>query len=298
MRSVDNVLSEMTEKIAQGVRSFDFEDDHLGGDRDWFVALLQGIRERFTGLDIALHAMNGITAENLDEEILTAMWAAGFRTLNLALVTPSERRQKHLNRPFGTEKYLEVYTAARRIGFFITTYLIIGLPGDQAEELLRSVLFLAPLATLIGPSLFYLVPETQTFNRLVRLNKIPDSPLCYRSSFYPIDSQDCSRCAAMTLFRICRILNFMHAVIDSDPRPLLQINDDRLIIDRTMDPRTVRLNLGLGLLKLFFRHGSIYGTARWRDGGYPIVAEEADRRILDLFMKESWRISGSVAPRF
>jgi hypothetical protein len=87
MRSVENVLAEMTEKIEQGFRSFDFEDDHLGGDRKWFLALLKGINIRFAGLDLSLQAMNGITAANLDSEILSAMWTAGFRSLNLALVT-------------------------------------------------------------------------------------------------------------------------------------------------------------------------------------------------------------------
>jgi len=292
VRSVENVLAEMAEKVSQGFRSFDFEDDHLGGNRPWFTDLLNGIQERFAGLDLSLHAMNGITATNLDNEILTAMWRTGFRSLNLALVTPSEARQKHIRRPFGTGKYLEVVASAQRLGFFITTYLIIGLPGDRAEDLLASILFLAPLPTLIGPALFYLVPGTASFRHYADRQQVPDSPLCYRSSFYPIDSEECNRLAAMTLFRIGRILNFMRAVIDADPQPRIQVNSATIFPEAGMSAPEVQRNLGLGLLQLLFRQRKIYGTGRKRAGGYPVIEEECDSQLLGLFLETDWQISG------
>lgn len=292
VRSVENVLEEMTAKVAQGFRSFDFEDDHLGGDRLWFLALLNGIQARFAGLDLSLHAMNGITAANLDNEILIAMWQAGFRSLNLALVTPSGVRQKHIRRPFGTAKYLEVVANAQRLGFFITTYLIIGLPGDRAEDLLESILFLAPLPTLIGPALFYLVPGTAVFRHYADRQQVPDSPLCYRSSFYPVDGDECNRLAAMTLFRICRILNFMRAVIDADPKPRIQINSANIIPHVGMSASEVQQNLGLGLLKLIFRRGILYGTGRRQAGVYPVIEEECDSQLLRHFLETEWQISG------
>jgi len=292
MRSVENVLAEMTEKIEQGFRSFDFEDDHLGGDRKWFLALLKGINIRFAGLDLSLQAMNGITAANLDSEILSAMWTAGFRSLNLALVTPSESRQKNIRRPFGTDTYLKIVESAADFGFFITSYLIIGLPGDPATDLLKSILFLAPLPTLIGPALFYLIPGTSTFRYLENLKQVPASPLCFRSSFYPVDNADCSRSAAMTLFRICRILNFMRMVIDSDPKPSFSISHEKIGIEGVINGRERQLNLGLGLLQLLFRRGEIYGTRRPENDHYPVMKEESDPQLIRLFLENDWQIRG------
>ncbi|HOD37607.1 MAG TPA: radical SAM protein [Candidatus Marinimicrobia bacterium] len=297
LRSVENVLNEMAEKIAQGFRSFDFEDDHLGGERDWFLALLKGIAERFTGLNLSLQAMNGITATNLDDEILTAMWRAGFRSLNLALVTPSEAHQRQVGRPFGTEQYLKVVECANKLGFFITTYLIIGLPGDRAEELLESILFLAPLPVLIGPALFYLVPGTASFQQFSRLGLIPSSVLCYRSSFYPVDSKECSRVAAMTLFRICRILNFMREVIDNEKKPHCpEIESDRIFLEKDLNGRESRYSLGLGLLKLLFERGILYGTGRKEGNFYPIIREICDQKMIERFLSSTWQISGLHRP--
>ena len=297
LRSVENVLDEMADKIAQGFRSFDFEDDHLGGERDWFLALLKGIAERFAGLNLSLQAMNGITANNLDEEILSAMWRAGFHSLNLALVTPSEARQRQLGRPFGTEQYLEVVEYANKLGFFITTYLIIGLPGDRAEDLLESILFLAPLPVLIGPALFYLVPGTASFYQFLRFDQVPASALCYRSSFYPIDGKECSRVAAMTIFRICRILNFIREVIDSEKKPPCpKIESDRIFLEKNLNGRQNQVSLGLGLLKLLFERGILYGTGRKERDFYPIIREIYDQALIEQFLNSAWQISGLRRP--
>jgi len=293
LRSVENVLAEMAEKVAQGFRSFDFEDDHLGGNRFWFLNLLNGIAQRFAGLDLSLQAMNGITATSLDDEILTAMHRAGFRSLNLALVTPSEMRQKQIHRPFGTDKYLRVTETARQLGFFITTYLIIGLPGDRAEELLKSILFLAPQPTLIGPALFYLTPGTAIFQHYANLGDVPVSPLCYRSSFYPIENGECDRTAAFTLFRICRILNFMREVIDTEgnTRPP-DVTHDRIFPGKRISGRDSRMKLGLGLLRLLFGREILYGTGRKKDDYYPIEKEVYSPELIRLFLHSEWRISG------
>jgi len=297
VRSVENVLSEISQKIEQGFRSFDFEDDHLGGDRSWFLALLNGIRQRFAGHDIVLHAMNGITVTNLDEEILSAMWQAGFRSLNLALVSPSEARQRQIRRPFGTEQYFRVAETARRLGFFITTYLIIGLAGDRAADLLEAILLLASFPTLIGLALFYLVPGTETFRQMASQGQIPPSPLCYRSAFYPIDSEDCDRTAAMTLFRICRILNFMREIIDIDPKPVYpEIVEDSIYIRGKNSGRERRHLLGLGLLHLLFERGILYGTG-WKEGDfYPLQKEIYKPELLDRFLQATWQICGTRRP--
>lgn len=297
VRSVENVLAEMTTKIAQGFRSFDFEDDHLGGARDWFLALLKGIQRQFGNLNLSLQAMNGITAANLDEEILAAMWQAGFRSLNLALVTPSEARQRHIRRPFGTGKYLQVAETAQRLGFFITTYLIIGLPGDRAEDLLAAILFLAPIPTLIGPSLFYLVPGTATFRLCAELGQIPSSALCYRSAFFPVESKGCDRTAAMTLFRICRILNFMREVIDLDLKSdCPKIVNDGIYIDKITTGCERWHLIGLGLLHLLFERGILCGTRRKEGDFYPLQKEIYNPGLIEQFIRGTWQISGIRRP--
>jgi hypothetical protein len=58
---------------------------------------------------------------DLDGELLQAMWRAGFRQLNLALVSMDDRVRKSLGRPHTLAEYGRVIDAAVQIGFRIVS---------------------------------------------------------------------------------------------------------------------------------------------------------------------------------
>jgi radical SAM superfamily enzyme YgiQ (UPF0313 family) len=287
LRSMENVLSEMEDKIEKGFRSFDFEDDHFGGNKRWLHHLLNGIIGRFSDYDLSLQAMNGITVTNLDAEVLQKMKLAGFSSINLSLVTPDRKRQQALSRPFDTAAFTKVVQTARQIGLKVTAYLIIGLPGDTVEDNLQSILFLASLPCLIGPSLFYLVPGTPIFDELAAKEQIPDSELCYRSSFFPYTRPDYSRKSAMTLFRICRIINFMKAAKDYGYQPAeYNIEKNSIVIPSNLSGKQSQITLGFALLELLKTTGKLYGTGKKKGNRYPLVKEHCDSMLLEFFLKE------------
>ncbi len=284
-RSVENVLAELDDKIGQGFRSFDFEDDHFGGSRRWLNNLLDGIIERFSGYDLSFQAMNGITASNLDEMLLGKMKKAGFKSINLSLVTPDQTRQDALQRPFDTAQFSKIVRSAHEIGLKITAYLIIGLPGDTVNDNFKSILFLADLPVLIGPSLFYLVPGTPIFDELKEKDQIPKSPRCYRSSYFPFEQPDFSRCSAMTLFRICRILNFIKAAREYEYHPTdYFVKNNHIILPEALNGRQSQITLGFALLDILKNTGILYGTAKKTKSQYPLVAEKVDEKLFRLFL--------------
>ncbi|MDD5765669.1 MAG: radical SAM protein [Candidatus Marinimicrobia bacterium] len=293
IRSVSNVLDEMGEKIAAGIRSFDFEDDHFGGNRRWLAEFLDGVIERFPDFHLSLQAMNGITASNLNAEILKKMKQAGFSSLNVSLVTPGETMQTNLKRPFGTKKFIEIVNSAHSIGLSVTAYIIIGLPCETTAEILNAILLLAGLPCLIGPSLFYLVPSTPVFDRLQDSGKVPDSTLCYRSSHYPVETQDCTRLSAMTLFRICRIVNFLKSLAD-DGFPSVEIDsdDDKIHIPEGVSGKESQKLLGVSLLRRLYHTGILYGTGKKQNGAYPLVREKYSPELLESFLNHDWKICG------
>jgi len=287
LRSVENVLSEMEEKNKKGFRSFDFEDDHFGGNKRWLYHFLDGIIERFSDYDLSLQAMNGITVTNLDTNILEKMKRAGFSSINLSLVTPDRQKQQALRRPFDTAAFTKVVQMARQIGLKVTAYLIIGLPGDTVEDNLQSILFLASLPCLIGPSLFYLVPGTAIFDELAVKGKIPDSERCYRSSYFPYTRPDYSRESAMTLFRICRIINFMKAAREYNyQHSEYRIEDNAIIFPTNQSGKQSQITLGFALLELLKTTGKFYGTGKKKGNRYPLVQERCDSMLLGEFLKE------------
>ncbi len=286
LRSVPNVLTELSEKIQQGFRSFDFEDDHFGGKRRWLDDLLDGIAVNFGAYELSFQAMNGITATNLDRSILTKMKQVGFTELNLSLVTPHRDRQDALRRPFHTRQFTDVVAAAHGIGLTITAYLIIGLPGDTVEDNLEAILFLSELPVRIGPSLFYLVPGAPLFDTLRRQNAVPTAVRCYRSSYFPCEHPGFSRTSAMTLFRICRIINFLKAVRETGDQPTAyQIRDEAVVLPDQLSGRQSRITLGFALLELLRERGILYGTDKKRNGHYPLYPERVDNRLIDRFRR-------------
>ncbi|MFA4838560.1 MAG: radical SAM protein [Candidatus Neomarinimicrobiota bacterium] len=293
IRSVSNVLDEMGENIAAGIRSFDFEDDHFGGNRRWLTEFLDGVIERFSEFHISLQAMNGITASNLDAEILKKMKQAGFSSLNISLVTPGETMQANLKRPFGTDKFIEVVNSAHAIGLSVTAYLIIGLPCETTAEILNAILLLASLPCLIGPSLFYLVPGTPVFDRLRDSGKVPKSTLCYRSSFYPVETANCNRLSAMTLFRICRIVNFLKSLAD-DGFPSIEDDsgDDNIHVPAGVSGKESQTLLGVSLIRRLFLTGILYGTDKKQNGSYPLVREKYSSELVESFLNHGWQICG------
>ncbi len=283
-RSVDNVIAEIDEKIQQGFRSFDFEDDHFGGRKKWLNEFLDRIIENYSEYDLTFQAMNGITATNLDENLLVKMKQAGFSSLNLALVSEKEIEQDYLNRPFNTEKFTDLVFLAKKHDFFVTAYIILGLPGHTLEQMLNSILFLGELPVLIGPSFFYLVPKTRIFDDCQKQNKIPANIKMFRSSYMPYETDKFSRSDLMTLFRITRIINFRKETKNVNFVPDYEISGDILTVSTNIDSNGKRIQLGNALLKLLQTSGKVFGIKKLQKNRYQLREENVNQSLVELFL--------------
>ena len=201
-RTLDSILSEMkTLYDTRDVRVFDFEDDNLSINRLWFTQLLNAIIENFT--DIRLYAMNGLAMETLDAEMLALMWTAGFRNLNLSLVTAQESEQSRLNRGTSNAVFDLVVRDARALGFEITVYFILGLPNQTAEDVKETLKFLYTYDVLVAPSVFYPPPGTPLYQ---------DEPwMMCRSSAFAKNPATFPRSEQVEIFRRVRVINAKRA---------------------------------------------------------------------------------------
>jgi len=285
-RSIENVLKEIDQKIQQGFRSFDFEDDHFGGHKKWFNQFLDKVIERYSEYDLSFQSMNGITATNLDESLLVKMKTAGFSSLNLALVSENEVEQCNLNRPFNTKRFTELVYLAKEHNFFITAYIILGLPNHTIKQMLDSILFLTELPVLIGPSFFYLVPNTPIFNQLKNHHQIPTDKQMFRSSYMPYETENFQRKDLITLFRITRIVNFMKEINYLEITPKYQIINSELKISENLNGSEIRIQLGIALLELLNKTGKIYGIKKIQKNVYELREEVVNQDIVDIFLQK------------
>jgi radical SAM superfamily enzyme YgiQ (UPF0313 family) len=210
-REIDAVLAEMRWNYARKeTRLFNFEDDNLSYNRSWFLEFLNAVASDRDMKDIELAAMNGLCANTLDGEVLTAMRRSGFREINLSLVTRSEELQRRHRRPYlsdRADRFDNLIKTARELSFFITVYVILGLPGQSYVEVKESVDHLLDLGVLVGPSVFYLAPGSRLYEEMNVPLDLKDDWNLYRSSAFAVETSGLNRRRLFELFSYVRRKN-------------------------------------------------------------------------------------------
>ncbi len=157
-RIAEDVMNEIALCVGKyGAEIINFEDDNLFPTKKRaheFLELIIREREK-NGIYPELTAMNGISLEKMDDDIIVLMKRAGFNELNISLVSHSEDIQKNERRPFSSEKFKNTAESARRQGMNVRGYFILGLPGQSIEEINETISFLKSIDVKVFPSVFY-----------------------------------------------------------------------------------------------------------------------------------------------
>ncbi len=199
-REPHRVLSEMQWCYKQkDTRIFNFEDDNLSFNQTWFEQLLDLIRSDRTLKDIELSAMNGLSISLLNPPLLEKMADAGFRYLNLSLVTQDRELRANLNRPHHSDLEKVVKTA-HHLNLVITVHIILGLPGQTYDEIKASIDYLYDLGVRVGPSVFYIPPASEIYKNLNVPATILSNWNYYRSSAFAIETEQLTRDQLIELF--------------------------------------------------------------------------------------------------
>lgn len=207
-RAAGAVIEEMRwSYVHKEARIFNFEDDNFSYDRTWIMEFLGAVARDPVLRDIELTAMNGLCYSTLDEEVLSAMRRAGFRDINLSLVTRSPVLREAYRRPRPKERFEDLIRVARRLGFFITVYVIIGIPGQTFAEIKDSIDYLLGLGVLVGPSVFYPAPGSPLYEELTRGGNVRFDWNSHRSSAFAVETPGLSRKQLVDLFLYVRRKN-------------------------------------------------------------------------------------------
>ena len=255
-RSVAGVIREIEKAADQNDIGFiDFEDENLSLDRAWFLRLLEAIRKRFKGNLPELRAMNGLLPSTLDEQVIAAMRAAGFKTLNLSLGTTASAQLKRFQRPDVRRAFDRALELACDNGLQGVGYIIVGAPFQKPTDSMADLLYLAGHRILVGTSVFYPAPGSKDYAKCAALGLLPEAFSCYRSSALPL-SHTTSRLETITLLRLSRMVNFMKSIVDGGlelPHPAPAAYE---IVNST-DRRVT----GRQLLQFFLYDGKIRGVS-------------------------------------
>ncbi len=275
-KSVGSVISEIENAVGQADIGFiDFEDENLSLDRRWFINLLQALRNRFGSRRFELRAMNGLYPPSLDEQVVSEMKAAGFRTLNLSLGSTSEQQLSRFSRSDVRASFQRALALADNYGLDAVGYVICGAPFQHAAESVADLLYLAQRRVLAGVSVFYPAPGSRDFDLCQDYNLLPADFSRLRSSALPL-SHTTSRRETVTLLRLARILNFMKFLLDQD----IGIPDAVPGEIQMHDPAD-RLGAGRQLLSRFLADGKIFGVTPQGQVFQHHICERLSRQFLE-----------------
>ncbi|MGD9285943.1 MAG: radical SAM protein [Desulfobacterales bacterium] len=274
-RSVASVITEI-EKAADGaeIGFIDFEDENLSLDRAWFLQLLEAIQKRFKGALPELRAMNGLLPSTLDAQVIAAMRAAGFKTLNLSLGSMETAQLKRFQRPDVRSAFERALTQAGKHGLQVVGYIIVGAPFQDPTDSLKDLLYLAERRVLVGTSVFYPAPGSRDYARCAALGLLPETFSCFRSSALPL-YHTTTRKETLTLLRLSRITNFMKALIDRGQ----QLPPAAPATTTIANPAD-RQPAGKQLLQFFLHDGKIRGISPQGE----VYAHEASLELSKKFL--------------
>src|SRR5262245_15233963 len=305
-RSISGIIHEM--RLCQehfGTEIFDIEDDNFSFDQKRATAILGAIREEFGDQGIELLAMNGISAANLSENLVQEMQRTGFRALNLALVTSDKQRQRATKRPGSTPHFDRVVQKGAEVGLAMVNYLILGLPDSSIEEMLTSIVHLMERPVLIGPSVFYATPGTESYRQCLERGVLTSPELAFqRSTCFPVETLHFTRLDLVTLFRLCRVLNFVKARLDAQPGGVGEYTWDDLVAISSLLPSLPRVDtlyyvprkltaveIGSWLLRTFLHTGQIFGLHLVRRDAtrvaYRVYEEVSSASVIEAFREQA-----------
>ncbi len=176
----------------QGVTQFAFFDDALLYQKEkYFLTLLEEVIK--LNLPLSFHTPNGLEPKAIDRETAHLMKRAGFDTIRLSYESSNQRRQADMGHKVSDADLTRAVNHLLSAGFApeqIGAYVLMGLPGQEAEETAASMEFVLRLGIRVHLASFSPIPGTACWQEAVDYGLISadTDPLLHNNSVFPLAS--------------------------------------------------------------------------------------------------------------
>lgn len=139
-RSVEHIINEI--KYLQDtydIEEFHFLDDDITDDRDFIMALCDGLIAH--KLNIAWTCPNGVRIDSLTAPILERMKLAGCYSLFVAIESGSQETLNRMRKGLRINEVTSKMHLIKKFGFTVTGFFIIGFPGETREDIKKTIDF-------------------------------------------------------------------------------------------------------------------------------------------------------------
>jgi len=178
----------------KGVKDFVFYDDALLiNSEDSFLVILEELINK--KLAIRLHTPNGIHARMITKKIALKMYQAGVETIRLGFETVDPRVQSETGGKITNIEFRKAVNCLLEAGFKssqIGAYLLIGIPGQNIQEIIDSIHFVVDCGAHPRLAKFSAIPGTKIWDEAKSYFNLEGEvdPLFHNDALLPYLSPD------------------------------------------------------------------------------------------------------------
>jgi radical SAM superfamily enzyme YgiQ (UPF0313 family) len=182
--TVEQVLTEVEHLLSryERIKMFIFDDDLFTFDKQWLREFSQGYRKvTHKGFVCNAHV------RMFDEEAARLLAEAGCRIVKFGVESGSDRIRRAMLHRYMTNRDIEqAFAAAHKFGLHTSAFVMIGLPGEEASDVMDTVRLLAKVRPgrfrwtlffpFIGTKAYEIAEETGTvdFGKMAALDNFTD----------------------------------------------------------------------------------------------------------------------------
>lgn len=161
-RSPDDIIGEMAECVALGIKNFFIFDETFTVDKKRVAEFCAKLKSSGLGAVWSCRAR----VDTVDEGMLDEMKSAGLGRISFGVESGDVEVLRQLDKRISVEKVAEVFRAARRGGITTLADFMVGCPGETRDATRKTVDFAISLgADYAQFSLLTLLPATKLYER-------------------------------------------------------------------------------------------------------------------------------------
>ena len=133
-RPLKEIMGELLWLRRQGIKEIYFNDQTFGGTPQRLKALCRSIKEAQLNLNWCCWCRVDLAADHL-----TMMKEAGCHTLMLGVETANEENLARMGKKLERSRIKDVFARCRRLGLRTLATFILGLPGEDRDDMTRTI---------------------------------------------------------------------------------------------------------------------------------------------------------------
>jgi anaerobic magnesium-protoporphyrin IX monomethyl ester cyclase len=159
-RSAESIVDEITYWYNRGFKQISILDDNFTLNKERVFKICEAICKK-DFKDIELNCNNGIRADRVDKEMLSAMKLAGFKYFAFGIESGNEQVLKNIKKSQDLDVIENALKIATELDFTVTLFFIVGAPGENMTTVKESIA-LAKKYPIFDARFYNLIPFPAT----------------------------------------------------------------------------------------------------------------------------------------